>query len=141
MNDAQRQQFREKVERMLKAGAIVRLTDEKPRTLEQNSYYQLLVAYFSSRTGNSPRWVRDTLVKRKICPDIFITEGGRLRSTADLTSDEMRTVTSRFQFIAATEYGVELPDSDDYRLVISAARQVHQARDYIQQPHLKWLPK
>ena len=37
-NDAQRQQFREIVERMLQRGTIARLTDEKPRTLEQNSF-------------------------------------------------------------------------------------------------------
>lgn len=139
-NDAQRSQFREIVERMLQRGTIVRLTDEKPRTLEQNSFYQLLVTYFASRTGINPAFVRDVLIKCRICPDIFIRDG-RVRSSADLTSDEMRTVISRFQFWASTEAGVELPDSDDYRLVINALRIVEEDRCFIQQPRIRWLPK
>ncbi len=136
-NDAQRQQFREYVERMLKRGSVVRLTDERPRTLEQNSFYQLLTAYFSSRTGIKAGWVRDRLVKRIVCPDIFVRDG-RLRSSSELTSDEMKTVISRFQFYASSELGIELPDADDYRVVISAARQVEQDRDFLIQPRLEW---
>ena len=139
-NDAQRQQFRECVERMLKRGSVVRLTDERPRTLEQNSFYQLLTAYFSSRTGIKAGWVRDRLIKRIVCPDIFIRDG-RVRSSSELTSDEMRTVISRFQFYASSELGIELPDSDDYRMVISAARQVEQDRDFVVQPRLEWERK
>lgn len=139
-NDAQRQQFREIVERMLQRGTIARLTDEKPRTLEQNSFYQLLITYFSSRTGIDPKVVRDALIKRVVCPDVFVRDG-RVRSSADLTSDEMKTVISRFQYWASTETGVELPDSDDFRLVISAIRRVEEDRGFIPQPRLVWKPK
>lgn len=139
-NNAQRQQFREIVERMLQRGSIVRLTDEQPRTLDQNSFYQLLIAYFSSKTGIKQSSIRDTLIKWTICPDIFM-RNGRARSSADLTRDEMRTVISRFQFWASTEAGVELPDSDDYRLVINSLRQVEEDREFIEQPGIKWLPK
>lgn len=137
-NDAQRQQFREYVERMLQRGSVVRLTDEKPRTLEQNSYYQLLVSAFASKTGHSAKWVR-TLIKKEVCPDIFLADG-RLRSSADLTSDEMKTVISRFQNYAMTVAGVYLPEANKYRTVIDAIRQVEHDRDFLQQPQIKWKP-
>lgn len=139
-NEAQRQQFREYVERMLRKGSVVRLTDEKPRSLEQNSFFQLLVSYFASRTGTGTRWVRNVLVKQTVCPDVFV-RNGKLRSSSDLTSDEMSTVISRFQFFALTEVGVDLPEPEEYRSVISAIRQVGQDRAFIRQPDLKWEKK
>ncbi len=138
-NDAQRQQFREHVERLLKKGGVVRLTDEQPRTLEQNSFYQVLVTCFASRTGIQPKEVR-MLIKTVVCPDVF-TSGGRIRSTAELTSTEMQTVISRFQFYAATVAGVALPEANKYRTVIEAIRECEKARDYIPQPQIKWTNK
>ena len=138
-NDAQRQQFREHVERLLKKGSVVRLTDEQPRTLEQNSFFQVLVGLFACRTGCQPKEVK-AIIKTLVCPDIFI-RGTRLRSTADLTSTEMQTVISRFQFYASTVAGIELPEADKYRAVIEGIRQVEKARDFIPQPSIKWKPK
>lgn len=139
MNKAQREQFREVVERLLRKGSVVRLTDEQPRTLEQNSYFQVLVGLFASRTGCQPREVK-AIIKTLVCPDIFIT-GSKIRSTADLTSTEMQTVISRFQFYASTVAGVDLPEADKYRSVICAIRQVEKDRDFIPQPSIKWKPK
>lgn len=138
-NDAQRQQFREYVERFLKKGSVVRLTDEQPRTLEQNSFFQVLVTCFASKSGIHPKMVKE-LIKVIICPDIFI-RGTRLRSTADLTSTEMQTVISRFQNYAAIEAGIELPEASKYKTVIEAIRQVEKDRDFIQQPSIRWKPK
>ena len=138
-NDAQRQHFREHVERLLKKGSVVRLTDEQPRTLEQNSFFQVLVTCFASKSGIHPRRVKD-LIKVTVCPDIFI-RGTRLRSTADLTSTEMQTVISRFQNYAAIVAGIELPEANRYKTVIEAIRQVEKDRDFIPQPSITWEPK
>lgn len=139
-NDAQRQQFREHVERLLRKGSVVRLTDEQPRTLEQNSFYQVLVTCFASKTGYQPKVVKEVLIKRVVCPDIFLA-GGRVRSTSELTSTEMQTVISRFQFYASTVANVPLPEADKYRSVIDAIRQVERDRDFIPQPTVKWEHK
>ena len=80
------------------------------------------------------------LIKTVVCPDIF-TSGGRIRSTAELTSTEMQTVISRFQFYAATVAGVALPEANKYRTVIEAIRECENARDYIPQPQIKWTNK
>ena len=138
-NDAQRQQFREHVERLLKKGSVVRLTDEQPRTLEQNSFFQVLVTCFASKSGIHPRRVKE-LIKVSVCPDIFV-KGTRLRSTAELTSTEMQTVISRFQNYASIIAGIELPEASKYRSVIDAIRQVEKDRDFIPQPSVKWQPK
>lgn len=139
MNEAQREQFREVVERVLRKGSVVRLTDEQPRTLEQNSYFQVLVGFFASRTGCQPREVK-AIIKTLVCPDIFIVDN-RLRSTAELTSAELQTVISRFKFYSSTVVKVDLPDADKYRSVINVIRQVERDRDFIPQPQIKWIPK
>ena len=139
-NDAQRRQFREYAERLLQRGSVVRLTDERPRTPEQNSFYQLLIAFFACRTGLGTDTVADLIVKRTVCPDIFLRDG-IVRSSADLTRDEMRTVISRFQFWSSTEAGIELPESGDYRIVINALRRVEEDREYVKQPRMRWHPK
>jgi intergrase/recombinase len=139
-NDAQRRQFREYAERLLRRGSVVRLTDERPGTPEQQSFYRLLIAFFASRTGIDARIVK-ALVKTVVCHDIFVTEDGRIRSSSELTRDDMQAVISRFQYWASTVAGVDLPDADKHRSVISALRLAEEHRDYVPQPRMKWLPK
>lgn len=138
-NDIQREQFREYADRLLRKGCVVRITNEQPRTIEQKSYFNVLLAYFASQTGFQPSEVK-AIVKTLVCPDIFIANE-RMRSTDDLTSTEMQTVISRFRFYAATVAEIELPDADKYRSVISVVRRVEQDVDFIPRPRIKWISK
>jgi len=83
------------------------------RTLSQNSFFHLLVGFFGSQIGLWPEEAK-TDVKRAM-KDIFVYhKNGKpyLKSSADLTKDEMSQVIERL-YLLAGEQGVELPLVDN----------------------------
>lgn len=90
----------------------VKRVDEH-RTLPQNNFFHLLVSFYGSQVGFFPDEAK-TVVKRHM-KDIFAYEKKGeilLKSSADLTSDEMSQVISRL-YIIASDQGVELPLVDN----------------------------
>lgn len=84
------------------------------RTLNQNSYYHLLLGIFGLEFGWSIEEAK-TLHKREVSPTIFVYEkNGRkfLRSSADLDSKEMTNAIDQLKKYAG-EHGLELPDAGD----------------------------
>lgn len=83
------------------------------RSLSQNSFFHLLVGYFGSQIGYYPDEAK-TYVKRQM-RDIFAYEKHGevfLRSSADLTKDEMSQVIERL-YLLAGNLGVEIPLVDN----------------------------
>ena len=133
-------QARQRLEKLIREGKIFDLTEKKPkRTLSQNSYLHLILAYFACQTGGTLEWVKREYYKKLVNPQTFIRERddpylGRvkyLRSSADLETDEMTLTIDRFRNWSASEAGVYLPAPDDLRLMELAEIEIERNKEYI----------
>ena len=124
-----------------KRGAVVELTEKKPkRSLSQNSYLHLLLGYFASQTGNTLEWVKQQYYKRACNPDIFIAEKydnmlkhtiKYVRSSADLSTDEMTLSIERFRNWSAAEAGIYLPEAVNQAELAALQVEVERYKTYL----------
>lgn len=100
-------------------GCVVELSEKKPkRTTRQNSYLHLIIGYFATQTGDDPEWVKQQYFKKLCNPDIFIGERDDkflgsvkyLKSSSELTTEQMSMSIDRFRSWAAAEAGIYIPD-------------------------------
>lgn len=115
------QNARTRLETLARKAAVVEVTEKKRRrSLQANGYLHLLLGYFASQTGNTLGWVKQQYYKRVCNPDIFVAERydetlrrtvRYVRSSADLTTDEMALSIERFRNWAAAEAGIYLPEA------------------------------
>lgn len=112
--------------KLAESGKIVELTEKKPRrSLPQNKYLHVILAYFGAQTGNTLEWVKNQYYKKLVNPDLFIREKedkylGRikvLRSSADLDTSEFSLSIERFRNWAAQEAGIYIPSADEAILI------------------------
>ena len=105
---------------LIKKGVLVELKEQRPlRTLSQNSYLHLLLQVFAMEYGCSLDVAKIDYYKRLCNQDLFevekVNKQGEvvkdLRSSADLTTEEMAQSIDRFKRFAA-EGGIYLPDAD-----------------------------
>jgi hypothetical protein len=105
---------------LIKKGVLVELKEQRPlRTLSQNSYLHLLLQVFAMEYGCSLDVAKVDYYKRLCNQDLFevekVNKQGEvvkdLRSSADLTTEEMAQSIDRFKRFAA-EGGIYLPDAD-----------------------------
>ena len=106
-------------EHLKNKGAVIELTEKTNRSLNQNSYLHLLFGIFAIEYGCSIRFVKDRFFKETVNPDLFVTKRRdkilgdiiELRSSADLTVEEMVAAIDRFKIWSSQEAGIFLPDS------------------------------
>ena len=125
-------------EALKRKGAVVDLTEKKTRTLNQNSYVHLIIGVVAMETGNTIEYVKEHYFKRLVNPDLFVRSKvdrfiGRteyLRSSAELSKEEMTQAIDKFRNWAATE-GWYLPSPDDKTLLQSVEYQMGKQRQYL----------
>lgn len=97
----------------------MRLIDESDRTLNQNSYLHVLCRILAVETGVTERYAKDVYFKELANPGLFVhvtkdSLTGKmvrsLRSTADLSVDEMSTAIYKFRKWSE-ENGYYLPEA------------------------------
>lgn len=137
-SDFQRKAFLSRAELLLEKGAVVEMTERTFRTLNQNNYLHLLIGVVAMETGNTLSFTKDAYFKRLVNPDIFCVERedkilGRvqvLRSSADLTKEEMSTAIDRFKRWGA-ENGMYLPNPGDESLLREIAIEMGRNKAYL----------
>jgi hypothetical protein len=123
-DDLQRQAFLTKVDRYLSKGAVVDLSGRAFRTKAQNAYLHAILGVVAMDTGVTLQYCKDAYFKRLVNPDLFVREtddkyAGRvttLRSSADLTKEEMSVAIDRFKRWASGE-GIYIPEMGDDELL------------------------
>ena len=129
-----------RAKKLAESGKIVELTEKKPRrSLPQNKYLHVIIAYFGTQTGNTLEWVKQQYYKKLVNPDLFIREKedkylGRikvLRSSADLDTSEFSLSIERFRNWASQEAGIYLPSSDEYIIIQQMEIEIERNKDYI----------
>ena len=134
-----RQRFQAKCTAILNKGVVVELTEKTKRTRAQNSYLHLLLGVVAMETGNSLEYVKDEYFKALVNPSIFVREvedtflhkkARVLRSSADLSPEEMTTAIDRFKKWGA-ENGIYLPSPGDESLLKAIEAEMQRMKAYL----------
>ena len=129
-----------RAKKLAESGKIVELTEKKPRrSLPQNKYLHVVLAYFGTQTGNTKEWVKQQYYKKLVNPDLFIREKedkylGRikvLRSSADLDTSEFSLSIERFRNWAAQEAGIYIPSADEAILIQQMEIEIERNKEFL----------
>ena len=139
-NPLDKANFQLRAKKLAESGVIVDLTEKKPRrSLPQNKYLHVILAYFGAQTGNTLEWVKQQYYKKLVNPDLFIREKedkylGRikvLRSSADLDTAEMSLSIERFRNWAAQEAGIYIPSADEAILIQQMEIEIERNKEFL----------
>lgn len=129
-----------RAKKLAESWVIVDLTEKKPRrSLPQNKYLHVILAYFGAQTGNTLEWVKQQYYKKLVNPDLFIREKedkylGRikiLRSSADLDTSEFSLSIERFRNWAAQEAGIYIPSADEAILIQQIEIEIERNKEFL----------
>jgi hypothetical protein len=123
---------------MIRQGKTVELTDKSRRSGNQNRYLHLILGVVAMETGHPLEYVKAQYFKLLCNRDLFLVErddplAGRvteLRSSADLTKEEMATAIDRY-VNWATQQGWRIPDPDDLRLLQSVEYEMSKQKQWL----------
>lgn len=139
-NPLDKANFLLRAKKLAESGKIVELTEKKPRrSLPQNKYLHVILAYFGTQTGNTLEWVKQQYYKKLVNPDLFIREKedkylGKikvLRSSADLDTAEMSLSIERFRNWAAQEAGIYIPSADEAILIQQMEIEIERSKEFL----------
>lgn len=109
-----------RVDSDIRHGRVVEYGAKVKRTLNQNRYLHLIIGVVAMETGNQLEYTKQEYFKRLVNPALFVVEKedrflGKvqvLRSSKELTIQEMSTAIDRFRHWAA-ENGIYIPEIGD----------------------------
>ena len=139
-NEYQVVEFKEYVSKLIESKSIVELKKKSPnRSLSQNAYLHLILGYFACEYGCSLDEVKIDFYKRVCNKVIFertmINKNGKqvvyLRSSAELTTDEMTTSIDRFRNWASAQAGIYLPAPNEDQFLIHIQREIELKKEYL----------
>ena len=139
-NPLDKANFLLRAKKLAESGKIIELTEKKPRrSLPQNRYLHVLLAYFGTQTGNTLEWVKQQYYKKLVNPDLFIREKedkylGKikvLRSSADLDTSEFSLSIERFRNWASQEADIYLPSADEYIIIQQMEIEIERNKEFL----------
>ena len=137
-SEFQRKAFQSKVDKLLEKGAVVELSEKTFRSKNQNNYLHLLIGVVAMETGTTLDYCKEWYFKRLCNKDLFVTTrvdryAGQVevvRSSADLTKEEMSTAIDRFKRWGA-ENGIYMPNPGDESLLREIAVEMGRMSKYL----------
>lgn len=111
-------QARSYIEKLIHKQEKCELKKITKKTISQNNYFHLLCAYFGSVVGLPMSYVKDEIIKRHLCKDVFEFVVTNVKkdcdvvcylSFADIPKDKTSVVIDRFINYALIEYNMVLP--------------------------------
>ena len=139
-NPLDKANFLLRAKKLAESGRIIEMSEKKPRrSLPQNKYLHVILAYFGTQTGNTLEWVKQQYYKKLVNPDLFIREKedkylGKikvLRSSADLDTSEFSLSIERFRNWAAQEASIYIPSSDEAILVQKMEIEIERNKEFL----------
>lgn len=135
-----KERFKRRCNALYKKGAIVECSEVKAkRTLNQNSYLHAILGEFAMQVGERVDYVKREYFKVECNRDIFERENydkrlkrnvKMLRSSRELTTEEMTTAINRFRNWAA-EGGIYLPEAGDDQWIAYIQREMRHLREWL----------
>ena len=118
------ERFVNRANALLQKGVVVELTEKTFRSPNQNRYLHLLIGVIAMDTGVGLEYAKREYFKKLVNRDIFVIKKSDkfageiedLRSSADLTIEEMSMAIDRFKRWGA-ENGFYMPNPEDTALL------------------------
>ena len=138
-NSLELESFKLRVKKLEESKSMVELTEKNARSLNQNAYCHLAISYFALQVGLPMQEVKDAYFKNYCNHELFVrkrydkilnAEREYLRSTTELTKDEMSLAIDRFLKFAA-EQGVYIAPSDEYIAILHMQHEVSNNQRYL----------
>lgn len=137
-SDFQRKSFLARMDNLMEKGAVVELTEKTFRSPNQNRYLHLLIGIVAIETGNTLEDAKKWYFKEICNPDLFHVQHrdkmgnciDHIRSTAELTKEEMSTAIDRFKRWGA-ENGIYMPNPDDASLLKAIEIEMGRMKSYL----------
>ena len=137
-SDFQRKSFLARMDKLMEKGAVVELTEKAFRSPNQNRYLHLLIGVVAIETGNTLEDAKKWYFKETCNPDLFHVQHrdkmgnciDHIRSTAELTKEEMSTAIDRFKRWGA-ENGIYMPNPDDESLLKAIETEMGRMKSYL----------
>ena len=137
-SDFQRKSFLARMDNLMEKGAVVELTEKAFRSPNQNRYLHLLIGVVAIETGNTLEDAKKWYFKETCNPDLFHVQHrdkmgnciDHIRSTAELTKEEMSTAIDRFKRWGA-ENGIYMPNPDDSSLLKAIEIEMGRMKSYL----------
>lgn len=134
-----RQKFKTRVNHLFANGKQVELVEKAYRSLSQNAYLHVLLGVLAMDQGETIDYVKENYYKRLVNPDIFVlTKEDKilgkvevLRSSKDLTKEEMSKSIDKLRNWASSELGCYLPSADEESLLKQAEMEIQRYRSYL----------
>ena len=116
-NPLDRERFKRRCNALYQKQGIVDLSEKTKRSSQSNRYLHLILSYLAIETGNTLDYVKEVFYKRTANKELFLREKedeilGKveyLRSSADLSKEEMTLSIDRFRDWSSQTAGVYLP--------------------------------
>lgn len=137
-NDMHRKQFLARTENLLDKGAMVELREMTGRSIGQNRYLHLVIGAVAMEVGVTLQYCKDTYYKRLVNRDLFCVDRRDkfcgdvtvLRSSRDLTTEEMTESITRFKKWAA-ENGIYIPEPEDAERLKDIEMEMGRMKSYL----------
>ena len=137
-SEMQRKSFLARIDKLIEKGAVVEMTEKAFRSPNQNRYLHLLIGVVAIETGNTMEDAKTYYFKKVVNPDLFqvyVKDNmgntiDRLRSTAELTKEEMSIAIDRFKRWGA-ENGIYMPNPEDIHLLKEIEVEMGRMKSYL----------
>ena len=137
-SEMQRKSFLARIDNLIEKGAVVEMTEKAFRSPNQNRYLHLLIGVVAIETGNTLEDAKTYYFKKVVNPDLFqvyVKDNmgntiDRLRSTAELTKEEMSIAIDRFKRWGA-ENGFYMPNPEDIHLLKEIEVEMGRMKSYL----------
>ena len=134
-----REKFKLRVNHLFAKGKQVELVEKTQRSLSQNAYLHCLLGILAIDQGVTIEYAKEFYYKRHVNRDLFVlTKKDKflgdievLRSSRDLTKEEMSKSIDKLRNWASSELGCYLPSADEESLLKEAEMEIQRYRSYI----------
>lgn len=138
-NPLDRDRFKRRCNALFTKQGIVELTEKTQRSSQQNKYLHLLLGYLAMETGNELDYVKEIFYKRAANKELFVREKddkilGKveyLRSSADLSKEEMTLSIDRFRNWSSQTAGIYLPTANEQEFLASIEYEMSRYKQWI----------
>lgn len=136
----EREQFITRAKFLADKGTLVELTEKKQRSLSQNSYLHACLGFFALQVGLPLQEVKEVYFKAECNRDLFLRTRhdsilGRdrhfLRSSSELSKEEMATAIDRFLKFASEKAGIYIPSPDEHIAVQRMQHEIQRNKKYL----------
>lgn len=138
-NPLDRERFKRRCNALYSKQGIVDLSEKTQRSSNQNRYIHLLIGYLAIETGNSLDYVKEIFYKRAANKELFVREKedeilGKveyLRSSADLSKEEMTLSIDRFRNWSSQTAGIYIPAANEQEFLASIEYEMSKYKQWI----------